>query len=130
MKKLSVDVGTRTVVGLVTEYNDGKLVVHHMHMHEHEERAMLDGAIHDIGKVASVVGDVVKKLEEESGQTFDEVDVALAGRSLKTMVGESEIDISKYPEITFEEVKNVEMMAVKDAISAFGNNEDMYCVGY
>lgn len=130
MKKLSVDVGTRTVVGLVTEYNDGKLVVHHMHMQEHEERAMLDGAIHDIGKVASVVEDVVKKLEEESGQTFDEVDVALAGRSLKTMVGESELDISKYPEITFEEVKNVEMMAVKDAISALGNNEDMYCVGY
>ena len=53
-----LDIGTRTVIGVVG-YKDGNdFVIVAYERREHEERAMLDGQIHDIGKVAKTVYEV------------------------------------------------------------------------
>ena len=60
----ALDVGTRNVVGILTKMNGDKIEISHMEIMEHETRAMEDGQIHDIGKVANVSESVKKKLEE------------------------------------------------------------------
>ena len=49
-----LDIGTRNVVGTVG-YREGKdFYVAAQYMKEHETRAMLDGQIHDIGRVGRI----------------------------------------------------------------------------
>lgn len=88
MEKLfSLDVGTRNVVGLLCESDGSKIIVNEMEIMEHETRAMEDGQIHDIGKVAEVVEKVKNKLEEKSGIKIDKAAVAVAGRTLVSQKG-------------------------------------------
>ena len=50
-----LDIGTRNVVGTVG-YRDGKeFIVVGQKVMEHETRAMIDGQIHDIGRVGAVI---------------------------------------------------------------------------
>ena len=67
-----LDIGTRSVVGTVGYRKGKKFIVVAMAKKEHETRAMLDGQIHDIAKVAQTIKDVTQELEEklsESGPT-------------------------------------------------------------
>ena len=58
-----LDIGTRNVVGTVG-YRDGKdFRVVAQYMVEHETRAMLDGQIHDIGRVGETIREVKAALE-------------------------------------------------------------------
>ena len=50
-----LDIGTRAVVGVVGYRDKDKFIVKAIESIEHETRAMLDGQIHDIGKVASTI---------------------------------------------------------------------------
>ena len=51
-----LDIGTRNVVGTVGyRTEDEKFTVIAQYIKEHETRAMLDGQIHDIGRVARTV---------------------------------------------------------------------------
>ena len=53
-----LDIGTRNVVGTVGYQTDDKeFVVTAQYVREHETRAMLDGQIHDIGRVAKTIKD-------------------------------------------------------------------------
>ncbi|HDM69880.1 MAG: hypothetical protein J7L28_03375, partial [Thermotogae bacterium] len=63
----ALDVGTRTVVGVLYEKEDSRLRIKDFVMKEHEERAMLDGQIHDVSKVSRIVGEIKDELEERSG---------------------------------------------------------------
>ena len=59
-----LDIGTRNVVGTVG-YREGKdFYVAAQYMKEHETRAMLDGQIHDIGRVGRTIAEVKAELEE------------------------------------------------------------------
>ena len=51
----SLDIGTRSVIGTVGVLRDKKFHVIAEKYTEHEERAMVDGQIHDIGLVAKAV---------------------------------------------------------------------------
>ena len=63
----ALDIGTRTIVGLIGKVEDnGKLVVRDVEIAEHEGRSMLDGQIHDIGKVADTVIKIKEKLEKNT----------------------------------------------------------------
>ena len=60
-----LDIGTRSIVGTVGYLNGGKFHVLAQRSREHETRAMLDGQIHDIGKVGETISRVKEQLEEE-----------------------------------------------------------------
>jgi len=53
-----LDIGTRSIVGTVGYLNGGKFHVLAQRSKEHETRAMLDGQIHDIGKVGETISQV------------------------------------------------------------------------
>ena len=64
-----LDIGTRSIVGTVGYLNGGKFHVLAQRSKEHETRAMLDGQIHDIGKVGETISQVKEQLEEDLGRT-------------------------------------------------------------
>ncbi|MDA3733685.1 cell division protein FtsA [Niameybacter massiliensis] len=81
-----LDIGTRTVIGTLGYIKEKKWHVKHHICMEHEERAMLDGQVHDIEKVANIVRRIKEKLEEEVGYALKEVNIAAAGRVLNTQM--------------------------------------------
>lgn len=77
-----LDIGTRSIVGTVGYLNGGKFHVLAQRSKEHETRAMLDGQIHDIGKVGETISQVKEQLEADLGRELTEVCIAAAGLSL------------------------------------------------
>ncbi|MCD6545689.1 MAG: cell division protein FtsA [Thermotogae bacterium] len=129
----ALDIGTRTVVGLLAEPEKERIKIIDFVMKEHRERAMLDGQIHDVKEVAEVVSEIKKELEERSGQKLEKVSVALAGRFLKTVIGYHQMDVSSYKRIDANIISNLEMNAVKHAVEEmrqYSEDLDLYCVGY
>jgi len=125
----ALDIGTRKVAGLLVSMNEqGKMVVHDLALMEHEHRAMLDGQIHDVEKVAKTVRAIKEELERRNNVKLEKVAVALAGRFLKTYIGEASADVSGYSEITSDIVTRLELDAVADATKNI--EPHMYCVGY
>ena len=80
----ALDIGTRSIVGIVGEPCDGKLKVLAVEVAEHSERTMADGQIDNIRQVAELARIVTKRLEERLGVELKKVSVAAAGRSLQT----------------------------------------------
>ena len=79
-----LDIGTRSIVGTVG-YKDGDcFYVVAQAVKEHETRAMIDGQIHDIAKVANTIKEVKTILEEKTKRKLKEVCIAAAGRDLRT----------------------------------------------
>ena len=68
-----LDIGTRSIVGTVGYLNGGKFHVLAQRSKEHETRAMLDGQIHDIGKVGETISQVKEQLEADLGRELTEV---------------------------------------------------------
>jgi len=124
----SLDIGTRTVVGIISEESENGIRVIDFETVEHEERAMLDGQINDIPKVSKAIVKVKKALEERNNIEFKDVSTAIAGRFLKTISGSAN---DKIPPSKIDEkyVKSIEFGALSDAISKNKNERD-YCVGY
>ncbi|AST06429.1 cell division protein [Anoxybacillus flavithermus] len=131
----ALDIGTRSVVGIILKETDGRYQVEDIVVKEHEERAMLDGQIHDILAVSNVILDIKKTLEERHGP-LTRVCVAAAGRSLKTEKGRATISIKGKPLLTHEDVAYLELAAVQQAQmtlaekSANEKSHHYYCVGY
>lgn len=111
----ALDIGTRTVVGVVFKQCEDKLIIEDSEILEHEERSMLDGQIHNISRVTSQVKKIKARLEERVGSELSEVAIAAAGRALKTVKGEFEIGFENNQEITSEDVKTLEFTAVQKA---------------
>ncbi|MBM7559184.1 cell division FtsA domain-containing protein [Marinitoga litoralis] len=126
----ALDIGTRFIVGLISEMNnDSEIIIKDFAIKEHENRAMLDGQIHDVTKVSKGVEKVLLKLKEKN-KDIKNVAVALAGRFLITTVGEYEQDISNDKYIDFNLVKSLELEAVKKAVENLDIENNFYCVGY
>lgn len=129
-----LDIGTRTVVGVVG-YNDlERFVILAMEIVEHDSRAMMDGQIHDIGEVAKAVGKVKQKLEEKLGCELKEVAIAAAGRSLKTyqVSVENELDTVQ---ITNKDIRTLEIDGVTVAEEKLkqelnDNHLEYFCVAH
>lgn len=131
----ALDIGTRTVVGLILEPTSGGLEIIATEVAEHENRAMLDGQIHNVIEVAKVVQQIKAKLEEQIGQELTKVAVAAAGRALKTAKQTHHIEYSSKREITSEDVITIEMAAVQQAqmnLAEDGDHDptDYHFVGY
>lgn len=129
-----LDIGTRSIVGTVGYLSGGKFHVTAQCSREHETRAMLDGQIHDIGKVGESVAAVKKQLEETLNRSLTEVCIAAAGRVLRTVTTRVECSFESEKEITNEDIYTLDTMGVEQAYEEFqkGNDTDMrfYCVGY
>ena len=128
-----LDIGTRTVIGVVG-YKDGNdFVIVAYERREHEERAMLDGQIHDIGKVAKTVYEVKSALEQRLDTKLTEVAIAAAGRSLSTQIVEVMHDYEEVQEFTLANVHHLELEGVEKAKKmqkAVSGETDYFCVAY
>ncbi|MGG7178655.1 cell division protein FtsA [Clostridium paraputrificum] len=128
----SLDIGTRSIIGTVGVVREKKFEVICEKYKEHEERAMIDGQIHDINLVAKVVADIKKDLEAEIGLQLKEVSIAAAGRFLRTSEARSDIELNGDQEVDKEILRTLELSAVKKAESEINKSTDgkLYCVGY
>ena len=77
-----LDIGTRSIVGTVGYRQGERFVVAAQEIRQHETRAMLDGQIHDINRVAAIIADIAQSLQAKMGIKMDEVCIAAAGRVL------------------------------------------------
>lgn len=69
-----LDIGTRNVVGTVGYRTaDDRFTVIAQNIKEHDTRAMLDGQIHDIGRVAKTIQSVKEELERQTGEALTDV---------------------------------------------------------
>jgi cell division protein FtsA len=128
----SLDIGTRSIIGVVGVIEDDKFKVLAEKYKEHEERAMIDGQIHDISLVAKTVGEVKESLEQELGIKLKYVSIAAAGRFLRTSEAKTELVLNGDEEINKEIVRSLELGAVKKAEEKVNKNTEgkLYCVGY
>ena len=132
---LGLDIGTRNVVGTVGYQNDDKeFVVAAQYVREHETRAMLDGQIHDIGRVAKTIKEVKDELEKQTGQPLEEVCIAAAGRVLKTVTTHVEYEYAQESVVTGEDIHTLNLLGIEKAQEALKEVNDtsykFYCVGY
>lgn len=129
-----LDIGTRSIVGTVGYLNGGKFHVLAQRSKEHETRAMLDGQIHDIGKVGDTISQVKKQLEEDLNRNLTEVCIAAAGRVLRTVTTYVEESFDAEKEVTEEDIYSLSTMGVEKAYEEFMGTNDtemkFYCVGY
>ena len=130
----ALDIGTRSVIGIVAEREaDGQLKIIATDRLEHKTRAMLDGQIHDVPQVASIISTVRKMLEKKVGRLHNAA-VAAAGRALYTMTAEAEMDVNGI--ITAEQQRNLDFAGVQAAQAKLVSSHTVddptryYCVGY
>lgn len=128
----SLDIGTRSIIGTVGIIKDRKFQVVCEKYLEHEERAMIDGQIHDITLVASVVGKIKTSIEEELGIKLHEVSIAAAGRFLRTVNARADIELNEDEEVDKEIIRSLELSAVQKAEEEINTTTagKLYCVGY
>jgi cell division protein FtsA len=131
----ALDIGTRTVVGLIIQKVNNTFQIIDILSIEHSERSMVDGQIHDVLSVSTVITQIKNELEEKHGP-LNKVCVAAAGRALKTERSKISIDIKRKPLIQKQDILHLELSAVQQAQIALAtkheeeNSHHYYCVGY
>ncbi|RHW33235.1 cell division protein [Lysinibacillus yapensis] len=134
-KLFALDIGTRSVVGIILEEQNNHFHVIDLLMKEHKERAMVDGQIHNVLYVAELLKEIKSELEEKHGP-LPKVSVAAAGRALKTEQASVTINIKNRPIFTEEDINRLELQAVQRAQAKLlsakeeGKTSHYYCVGY
>ena len=129
-----LDIGTRNVIGTVGYLDGDEFHVIAQDLKEHDTRAMLDGQIHDIGRVGATCDDVKKELENKTGLTLTEVCIAAAGRVLRTITTHVEMEYPEETVVTGEDLHTLDMMGIEQAGKEIKGDEDkkykFFCVGY
>lgn len=129
-----LDIGTRSIVGTVGYKTGDKFRVVAQRVKEHETRAMLDGQIHDIGRVANTIKEVKTQLEEVLEQELTDVCIAAAGRVLQTVTVQADWELQTEKEIVQEDIYALNSLGVEKAYEEFNKNNHtemkFYCVGY
>ncbi|WP_182201112.1 cell division protein FtsA [Paraliobacillus salinarum] len=132
----ALDIGTRSVIGILLHQTDDNYTVIDYVVREHKERSMLDGQIHDVVSVATVIKEVKTYLENKHQIKLSKVCVAAAGRALKTKRTTITKDISLQPLIAKDDITMMELSAVQQAQFELSIEErersltHYYCVGY
>ena len=129
-----LDIGTRNVIGTVGYLDGDEFHVIAQDLREHDTRAMLDGQIHDIGRVGATCDEVKKALEEKTGFNLTEVCIAAAGRVLRTVTTHVEMEYPEETVVTGEDLHTLDMMGIEQAGKELKGDEDkkykFFCVGY
>lgn len=129
-----LDIGTRNVVGTVGYRTEDAFIVVAQYIMEHETRAMLDGQIHDIGRVAETIRKMKEQLERQIGQPLNEVCIAAAGRVLKTVTCNVEYVFPEETVVSGEDIHTLDLLGIEKAQNILQEMNDttykFYCVGY
>lgn len=128
-----LDIGTRSIVGSVGYMEKNRFHVIAHYVKEHETRAMLDGQIHDIGKVSETISKVKKELEMQVQAPLKDVCIAAAGRVLKTITVHIDYELPAEQQINNEHVYSLDLMGVEKAYDIIREEDTdikFYCVGY
>ena len=129
-----LDIGTRSIVGTVGQMKGNRFTVLCERSMEHETRAMLDGQIHDIGRVANTIRLVKGQCEEAIGKPLKQVCIAAAGRVLRTVDTHVDMVFEDEREVNEEDVSNLCSLGIEKAYKEFTASEKsdvkFYCVGY
>ena len=134
-KLFALDIGTRSVVGIILEQQGDHYHVADILVKEHKERAMVDGQIHNVLYVAELIQEIKAELEQTHGD-LKKVSVAAAGRALKTEQASVSIPLKNRPIFTEEDINRLELQAVQQAQQQLlqqkedAKNNHYYCVGY
>ncbi len=131
-----LDIGTRSIVGTVgykQSLNDFTVVAQAVKMHD--TRAMMDGQIHDINKVAETIEQVKRSLEKQTGKKLEEVCIAAAGRVLKTVTVHVDTEFQQEVTVNTEMIRALELLGVENAYQQIKNeavddDTNYYCVAY
>ena len=129
----ALDIGTRSVIGVVCAQRGEMFGVLGVESAEHTDRAMIDGQIEDIDKTAQVARTVKRALEEKLGVELHDVHVAAAGRILRTQRASFEMEMGDLP-INRKQMFALESRAVQRAyeeLMAAQQEELVFCcAGY
>lgn len=132
----AMDMGTRSIVGLVCVPEGERLRVLTTEIAYHPQRDMLDGQIHNIEGVVNTAKEVIKNIEKRLGIKLEKVALAAAGRALKTKRYLLERELSAEQKIRQEEISALELEAVEKAQQELSYEDGetkpdpYYCVGY
>ncbi len=130
----ALDIGTRTVIGIVGEYIDDKFVLSDYVSIPHSGRTMVDGQVEDIRRTAKTACAVKEALEQKSGIKLERVAIAAAGRALRTCRLEMDFDISAKNALSEDDVKSMELETIQRAQEQLdgekSGNAVFYCVGH
>lgn len=132
----ALDIGTRTVIGVVGKMSNGKFDIIASEIVEHKSRAMMDGQVHDIDKVAEAVIEVKDSLEQRLGIKLHRAAIAAAGRVLRTKQVHVDANIEGTKNINEEDISNLELEGIQ--LAQYQLDEELineekvlyYCVGY
>lgn len=129
-----LDIGTRSIVGTVGYRSGNKFVVCTQQIKEHETRSMIDGQIHDIGRVANTIKEVKEACEKALGCELKQVCIAAAGRVLRTLDTHVDMVFEEDRETKAEDISNLMSLGIEKAYREFGEQHEsdikFYCVGY
>lgn len=129
-----LDIGTRNVVGTVGYRQEEEFFVIAQFIKEHETRSMLDGQIHDIGRVGRTISKVKKELESQLQIELNDVCIAAAGRVLKTVTTTVSFEFAEESVVTGEDIHTLDLLGIEKAQRILNENNDtkfkFYCVGY
>ena len=130
----ALDIGTRSVVGVVGRPSGGRFKALDIEMAEHGSRAMLDGQIDNIHQVGALARTGTDRREERLGVRLERVCVAAAGRALRTQSGSFTMDISAEKTISAETISRLEAGALSAAEEALQMEDEVrrqfFMVGY
>lgn len=129
-----LDIGTRNVVGTVGFQTETGFHVVAQCNRQHQTRAMLDGQIHDINRVASTIAEVREELEGQIGFPLTQVCIAAAGRVLRTITTKVAYEYPEETIVTKEDLHTLDLMGIDQAQKLLKEDVDakykFYCVGY
>lgn len=130
----ALDIGTRSVVGVVGKPAGDRFEVLDIEIAEHGKRAMMDGQIDDIRQVSGLVRTVTERLEKRLEVSLRRVCVAAAGRALRTQKGSFMMELDPKKPMDAEQISRLEAGAVSVAEEALHGDEDerkqFFLVGY
>lgn len=134
---LAMDIGTRSIIGMVGRVEEGRVKIIAIEREEHAERSMIDGQIENIDKVSVLAEKVKKRLENKVRFKLNRVCVAAAGRALRTKRAEYEMELPGTQLIDDEIISRLEAGAIGRAEEAFDAEREagkdtrrFYLVGY
>lgn len=129
----SLDIGTRSVIGIVAEQTEQTIKILATERKEHNTRAMLDGQIHDVPEVALIIKDIKASLEKKTGR-LTHAAVAAAGRALYTVTADAQIEVSEV--MTGDDERMLDFAGIQAAQKKLATSNTVddptlyYCVGY
>ncbi len=130
-----LDIGTRSIVGTVGyKSNEYDFTVVAQYARFHDTRAVMDGQVHDIEKVAETIIQVKKELELQLGLKLSEVCIAAAGRVLRTVHVNCSLSFDEETTVRQEHITTLIAGGIEKAygeIYSDNNNKTIFhCVGH